>query len=135
MDFSLTRAQEELIERATAFGLEWQDLANGWDTANKAPLAEVTARAAELGLIAITVPKEHGGLGAGYRAYMTTAAEIGRYCGATALTYNMHVCSCLWSGPLADDLDMSEADRAEHNRRRAIHYARIVCSGFRRVDA
>jgi alkylation response protein AidB-like acyl-CoA dehydrogenase len=83
----------------------------------------------DAGLLAIAVPKEHGGLGAGYRAYMTTAAEIGRYCGATALTYNMHVCSCLWSGPLADDLDMSEADRAEHQRRRAIHYGRIVNDG------
>ena len=83
----------------------------------------------EAGLLGISVPKEHGGLGAGYRAYMTTAAEIGRYCGATALTYNMHVCSCLWSGALADDLDMSEEDRAAHRRRRAIHYARIVKDG------
>jgi alkylation response protein AidB-like acyl-CoA dehydrogenase len=83
----------------------------------------------EAGLLGICVPKEHGGFGAGYRAYMTTAAEIGRYCGATALTCNMHVCSCLWTGALSDDLDMSEADRAEHQRRRAIHYARIVKDG------
>jgi alkylation response protein AidB-like acyl-CoA dehydrogenase len=83
----------------------------------------------DAGLLAIAVPRQHGGLGAGYRAYMTTAAEIGRYCGATALTYNMHVCSCLWTGPLSDDLDMSEADRTAHERRRAIHYARIVKDG------
>jgi alkylation response protein AidB-like acyl-CoA dehydrogenase len=83
----------------------------------------------DAGLLRLCVPKEEGGLGAGYRAYMTTAAEIGRYCGATALTYNMHVCSCLWTGPLSDDLDMSEADRVEHRRRRAIHYARIVKDG------
>src|SRR5262245_61314987 len=81
------------------------------------------------GLLGIAVPKEHGGLGARHRAYLTTAAEIGRYCGATALTYNMHVCSCLWSGPLSDDLNMTDADRTEHNRRRAIHYARIVKHG------
>jgi len=83
----------------------------------------------DAGLLRLCIPKVEGGLGAGYRAYMTTAAEIGRYCGATALTYNMHVCSCLWTGPLSDDLDMSEADRAEHRRRRAIHYARIVKDG------
>jgi alkylation response protein AidB-like acyl-CoA dehydrogenase len=83
----------------------------------------------DAGLLGLCVPREHGGLGAGYRAYMTTAAEIGRYCGATALTYNMHVCSCLWSGPLSDDLIMSTEDRAEHMRRRAIHYARIVRDG------
>lgn len=28
---------------------------------------------------------------------------------ATALTWNMHVCSTLWSGPLADDLDVDAA--------------------------
>lgn len=83
----------------------------------------------EAGLLAISVPKEHGGLGAGFRAYATTAAEIGRYCGATALTWNMHVCSCLWSGPLSDDLDMDEETRATHLRRRARHYERIVRDG------
>ncbi len=83
----------------------------------------------ETGLLAISVPKEHGGLGAGFRAYATTAAEIGRYCGATALTWNMHVCSCLWSGPLSDDLDMDEETRATHLRRRAKHYERIVRDG------
>jgi alkylation response protein AidB-like acyl-CoA dehydrogenase len=83
----------------------------------------------DVGLLGICVPKENGGLGGNYRTYMTTAAEIGRYCGATALTYNMHVCSCLWTGPLFDDLTMSEEDRAGHQRRRAIHYARIVNDG------
>src|SRR5258706_14409246 len=41
----------------------------------------------------------------------------------------MHVCSTLWSGPLADDLEMDAATRAEHERRRAIHYKRIVDDG------
>jgi alkylation response protein AidB-like acyl-CoA dehydrogenase len=56
------------------------------------------------GLLGIAIPRKHGGLGAGYQTYAIAAAEIGRYCGATALTWNMHVCSTLWSGPLADDL-------------------------------
>jgi alkylation response protein AidB-like acyl-CoA dehydrogenase len=60
---------------------------------------------------------------------MLTAAEIGRYCGSTALTLNMHVCSCLWTGALADQLDMTTAARREHERRRALHYARIVEDG------
>lgn len=83
----------------------------------------------EAGLLGICVPKRYGGLGADYRAYMIAAAEIGRYCGATALTFNMHVCSCLWSGELADTLDMTAEQRAEHERRRAIHYRRIVEEG------
>ena len=83
----------------------------------------------DAGLLGICVPREHGGMGADYRAYALTAAEIGRYCGATALTWNMHVCSCLWSGPLADGMDMSADERREHQRRRLQHYARIVEQG------
>src|SRR3954449_11757510 len=82
-----------------------------------------------VGLLGIAVPKKHGGLGANYQTYALAAAEIGRYCGATALTWNMHVCSTLWSGPLADDLDMDAATRAEHEARRAVHYRRIVEDG------
>ena len=47
---------------------------------------------------AICIPKEDGGLGADFQTYCLAAAELGRYCGATALSWNMHVCSTLWSG-------------------------------------
>ena len=53
------------------------------------------------------MPKQHGGLGADFRTYCLAAAELGRYCGATALSWNMHVCSTLWTGALADDLEMT----------------------------
>src|SRR6478752_10728285 len=82
-----------------------------------------------VGLLGIAVPKKHGGLGASYQTYALAAAEIGRYCGATALTWNMHVCSTLWSGPLADDLDIDAGMRADHERRRAVHYKRILEDG------
>src|ERR1044071_442580 len=81
------------------------------------------------GLLAICIPTEHGGLGASYRTYSLAAAELGRYCGATALSWNMHVCSTLWTGALADDLEMSPAERGEHNARRPMHYRRIVEQG------
>src|SRR3981081_3324858 len=81
------------------------------------------------GLLGIAIPKKHGGLGADYQTYAIAAAEIGRYCGATALTWNMHVCSTLCAGPLPDDLEMDAAVRAEHEARRAVHYKRIVEDG------
>src|SRR5262245_45584386 len=81
------------------------------------------------GLLAICVPKDAGGAGAGFAAYCLAAAELGRYCGATALSWNMHVCSTLWTGALADDLQMSAAERTEHDRRRRLHYRRIVSEG------
>ncbi len=84
---------------------------------------------AEAGLLGICVPEDQGGEGADFRAYAITAAEIGRYCGATALTWNMHVCSTLWSGPLSDDLEMADDERARHLERRAMHYERIVRHG------
>ena len=81
------------------------------------------------GLLGICISREHGGFGASYRTYCLAAAELGRYCGATALSWNMHVCSTLWTGALADDLEMSAADRAAHNANRAMHYRRIIEQG------
>src|ERR1043165_9671960 len=81
------------------------------------------------GLLGICVPKEHGGSGASFRTYCLAAAELGRYCGATALSWNMHVCSTLWTGALADDLEMSATERAAHNAARGLHYKRIVGDG------
>jgi alkylation response protein AidB-like acyl-CoA dehydrogenase len=81
------------------------------------------------GLLAICVPRSHGGIGADYQTYALAAAEVARYCGATALTWNMHVCSTLWAGQLADDLGIDAATRTEHERRRSIHFQRIVRDG------
>src|SRR5256885_4680126 len=81
------------------------------------------------GLLRICVPKQHGGLGASFRTYCLAAAELGRYCGATALSWNMHVCSTLWTGPLARGLAMDAAERAENNPHPPLHYRRIVDSG------
>jgi alkylation response protein AidB-like acyl-CoA dehydrogenase len=81
------------------------------------------------GLLAICIPKADGGLGADFLTYCLAAAELGRYCGATALSWNMHVCSTLWSGALADDLPMAPTERAAHQRRRHAHYRRIIENG------
>ncbi len=80
-------------------------------------------------LTALCVPERYGGLGADFTTYCLVSAELGRWCGATALTFNMHVSSTLWMGALADDLDMSAAERARHDRHRALHYRRIVEDG------
>ena len=81
------------------------------------------------GLMGICVPEAYGGHGADLLTYALTAAEIGRYCGATALTWNMHVASTLWTGDLADDLPMQPEERAAHHVRRGRHYRRILEEG------
>ncbi|MBI3707857.1 MAG: acyl-CoA dehydrogenase [Proteobacteria bacterium] len=81
------------------------------------------------GLLGLCVPEAYGGLGADFETYCLAAAEMGRWCGATALTFNMHACSGLWTGRLADDLEMTPAQRAELEALRAEHYRRIVQDG------
>jgi alkylation response protein AidB-like acyl-CoA dehydrogenase len=81
------------------------------------------------GLLGLCIPEAHGGLGADFETYCLVSAELGRWCGATALTFNMHACSALWTGPLADALEMPEETRAELERLRAEHYRRVVEDG------
>ena len=52
-------------------------------------------------------PTAHGGLGASFADYVRVSEEIGRYCGATALTFNMHNATMLWCGEVADLLDLT----------------------------
>jgi alkylation response protein AidB-like acyl-CoA dehydrogenase len=81
------------------------------------------------GLLGLCVPESHGGLGADFETYCLVSAEFGRWCGATALTFNMHASSALWTGPLADQLEMPAKTRAELETLRAGHYRRIVEDG------
>ena len=84
---------------------------------------------ANAGLLGICIPESEGGLGADLKTYMIAAAEMGRFCGATALTFNMHVSSCLWTGFLLDGLDLDADTRKQHNRMRKLHYDRILNEG------
>ena len=127
--WNLTRQERELTAIARDLGLR-----------RIAPRAAQYDRDAEFpmqnyrdlydaGLMGICIPEAYGGHGARLRSYALVAAEIGRYCGSTALTWNMHVCSCLWSGALTDDLEMDEPTRRRHATTRAIHYRRILDEG------
>jgi alkylation response protein AidB-like acyl-CoA dehydrogenase len=127
--FRLTEAQADLIGKARRFGRQvLAPRAARYDRDATFPIENFRDMHPEA-LLAICIPKEDGGLGADFQTYCLAAAELGRYCGATALSWNMHVCSTLWSGALADDLDMSAADRTAHRERRRLHYRRIVEDG------
>ena len=45
------------------------------------------------GFLRLVIPKEFGGFGFSLGQYAMIGAEIGKYCGATALTFNMHTSS------------------------------------------
>ncbi|MDF0603597.1 acyl-CoA/acyl-ACP dehydrogenase [Psychromarinibacter sp. C21-152] len=127
--WGLTAQQAALGEQARALAAErFAPRAAEYDREATFP-TENYRDLAESGLLAICIPEEEGGLGADLKTYMLTAAEIGRYCGATALTFNMHVCSCLWTGPLLDQLELAPDVRAQHHAMRKLHYRRIIDEG------
>jgi alkylation response protein AidB-like acyl-CoA dehydrogenase len=127
--FRLTDDEAALIDKARRFGAHaLAPRAVQHDRDATFPIENFRDMHGE-GLLGICIPEEDGGLGASYRTYCLAAAELGRYCGSTALSWNMHVSSTLWTGALADDLEMTPAERAEHKRRRSLHYKRIVDSG------
>src|SRR5262249_12473252 len=127
--FRLGEDEEELIAGAARFGRQLlAPRAARYDRDASFPIENFRDMHGA-GWLAICVPKDEGGLGATFRAYCLAASELGRHCGATALSWNMHVCSTLWTGALADALNMSEEERAEHNARRRLHYRRIVRDG------
>lgn len=127
--WNLTPQQTDLSTRARMLAAEnFAPRAATYDRDATFPTENYSDLAAA-GLLGICIPKENGGLGADLKTYMLTAAEIGRYCGATALTFNMHVSSGLWTGLLTDDLPMDDAMRARHHAMRSVHYDRIVKDG------
>ena len=128
-DLPFTPEQRSLLALANELGrTKFASRAAKWDREASFPFANYDDLRTS-GLLSICVPKASGGLGADYPTYMMVAAEIGRFCGATALTWNMHVSSTMWTGVLADGIPMTPEQRAEHERRRAIHFARVVNDG------
>ena len=128
-DMAFTPLQRQLLAKAHALGRDrFAPRAAQWDREASFPFANYDDLR-EAGFLKLCVPAEHGGLGADFPTYMMVAAEIGRFCGATALTWNMHICSTMWTGVLADGIPMDETQRAEHAARRQLHFRRIVQDG------
>ena len=124
----LTPLQRELIARVAALGPAFAARAERYDRDASFPVDNYAdLRAA--GLLGICIPSALGGLGADFATYAMVSAELGRWCGATALSFNMHVSSCLWAGEIADALDMTPEQRASHAKHRALHFGRIVHEG------
>ncbi len=128
-DYPLTVKQKALMTLARRLGREsFAPRAAQLDRDAQFPF-ENYADMRRAGLLGLCVPEGHGGHGADYATYALVSAEIGRYCGATALTFNMHVCTTLWSGLLSEDLDMSDEQRAAHRACQQIHFTRVVGEG------
>lgn len=126
---SLSEAQRRLIGKAAELGRElFAARAERHDREASFPFDNFDDLR-QAGLLALCVPAGHGGHGADFATYALVVAELGRHCAATALSFNMHASACLGAGLVADQLDMSPAQRGEHERHRALHFAQIVGGG------
>jgi alkylation response protein AidB-like acyl-CoA dehydrogenase len=127
-NYALTGRQRELIASAEALGPKFAERAARYDREASFPFENYDDLRAS-GLLGLCVPEHFGGRGADFKTYSLVSATIGKYCGATALTFNMHACSTLWPGILADDLDMTPAQKGEHEEHRRVHFERVVKDG------
>ena len=85
-DLPFTPKQQSLLSLAHELGrTKFAPRAAQWDREASFPFANYDDLR-EAGLLALCVPEAYGGHGADYATYMMVAAEIGRFCGATALT-------------------------------------------------
>src|SRR5512146_426764 len=101
LEIAAAVSRDEMVGRVRELGPVCAERAVRYDREASFP-TENFADLRQAGLLALCVPAEHGGLGASYADYARVSAEIGRYCGATALTFSMHHASLLWAGQVAD---------------------------------
>ena len=124
----MTVDRNELVHRVRALGPALTERAVRYDRDASFPF-ENFADFRAAGLLALCVPTDHGGLGASYADYVRVSEEIGRYCGATALTFNMHNATMLWCGQVADALTLTDTERAAHEQIRAHMFRGVVEHG------
>ena len=127
-EIALDAEQRALLALAEELGKTFSDRAARYDQEAGFPFENYDDMR-EAGLLKLCVPKAYGGHGANLFTYALVSATLGKHCGATALTFNMHACSALWPGLMADALDMTPAQRSEHEQRRVMHFRRMVDEG------
>jgi len=106
--------ESKFAERAVAI-----DQSAGFPTENYKDFAEH-------GFLKLVIPKEYGGYGFTLSEYAKVGAEIGKYCAATALTFNMHTSSMLWSRFMYELPNLNDADRAEFAPLRERQFRNVV---------
>ncbi len=126
--YDMTRLRPEVVQvldRINAMGPDFAARAPGIDQDASFPVENYKDLAAE-GFLTLTVPTEFGGHGFSLGEYAMAGAEIGKYCGATALTFNMHNSSMMWSRFMYEMPHLSDADRAAFAPMRERQFRRAV---------
>ena len=90
MDFHFTAEEQKLIEQIHEFAVnEVAPLAAEIDEQERFP-EEARRRLAEMGMMGVCYPKEYGGGGHSYLAYIAMVEELAKYCATTAIMFSAH---------------------------------------------
>jgi alkylation response protein AidB-like acyl-CoA dehydrogenase len=90
VDFSLSAEQRAIQSMARDLArAEIEPRASGWDDEHRFP-AELLPRLAELGLLGVCVPEEHGGAGADFLSYILVLEELSRADAGIGVTVAVH---------------------------------------------
>jgi alkylation response protein AidB-like acyl-CoA dehydrogenase len=99
----LAEAQREIVERAQTLGRErFAARAARYDAEASFPYENYADLHAS-GLLALTVPRAYGGVGADSVTYVHALREIAKGCSATGLTFNMHATVTSFIGALGTE--------------------------------
>src|SRR5262245_13943842 len=101
----LTAAQRRFVDGVRALGPRFQERSFAHDQDGRFPV-ENYADLKRQNLHTMNIPERYGGLGGSYIEYALFSAELARWCAATALTFNMHASTMMWSSVVVDDFEL-----------------------------
>ena len=113
--YDLSRIRPEVLKvlnRVNEIGPRFAERARGVDDDASFPV-ENHKDLADEGFLGLLIPQEFGGWGFSMGEYAMVGAEIGKYCGATALTFNMHNGSMAWSRYMYDMPNLTPEEKAK----------------------
>lgn len=126
--YDLSRVRPEVLtvlNRINEMGPKFAARAFGIDADASFPVENYKDLASE-GFMTLTIPEEFGGHGFSLGEYAMVGAEIAKYCGATALTFNMHNSSMMWARFMYELPNLTDEDRAAFAPLRERQFRRAV---------
>ncbi|MDR0807693.1 MAG: acyl-CoA/acyl-ACP dehydrogenase [Gemmobacter sp.] len=125
-DLSRIRPEvQKLLRRVNELGPRFAERAKAVDDDASFPVENYRDLADE-GFLGLCIPEEFGGLGLAMGEYAMVGAEIGKFCGATALTFNMHNSSMAWSRFMFDMPNLTPEEKAAFAPLRERQFRRAI---------
>ncbi len=125
-DLSRIRPEvQKILRRVNELGPRMAERAKSVDDDASFPVDNYKDLADE-GFLTLCIPVEFGGMGFSMGEYAMVGAEIGKFCGATALTFNMHNSSMAWSRFMFDMPNLTPEEKAAFAPLRERQFRRAI---------